>query len=90
MDAGSEKPEEGKWAEISKIHLKKAMKSYKIQCQKSTTAVTAANTQITMITAVATHALVAVVEIKEDLSLPEATKSKIRNLIVFLDKCVQV
>ncbi|VUZ43250.1 unnamed protein product [Hymenolepis diminuta] len=60
VDAGSEKS--GKRAEISKTHLKKAMKSYKIQCQESTTAVTAAITQTTMIITVATHALIASVE----------------------------
>ncbi|VDL35558.1 unnamed protein product [Hymenolepis diminuta] len=80
VDAGSEKS--GKRAEISKTHLKKAMKSYKIQCQESTTAVTAAITQTTMIITVATHALIASVETMVDLSLPESTKSKIRQEIM--------
>ncbi|VDL59074.1 unnamed protein product [Hymenolepis diminuta] len=78
----TEKPEE-KWAEISKTRLKKAVKNYKIQSQKSAAAgqTVAASTVISTPTAV---------EVKENLSLPTAIKSKIRDLRTHLDKRVQV
>ncbi|VDO01576.1 unnamed protein product, partial [Rodentolepis nana] len=72
----TEKPEE-KWAEISKTQLKKKMKNYKIQSQKSAASgETATGTPAESTVTSAPSA----VEIKEDLSLPAAIKSKICNL----------
>ncbi|VDN99477.1 unnamed protein product [Rodentolepis nana] len=82
----TEKPEE-KWAEISKTQLKKKMKNYKIQSQKSAASgETATGTPAESTVTSAPSA----VEIKEDLSLPAAIKSKICNLHTHLDKRVQV
>lgn len=81
----TEKPGE-KWAEMSKTQLKKKMKNYKIQSQKSAatgeTAAAGAESTVT-----SSHSAV---EIKEDLSLPEAIKSKICHLQTHLDKRVKV